>query len=200
MRITKTQLMQIIKEELSEAVVGMSASRSVPPKVVLERAKTAYGQIQNLLEELMGGIDEYDEDPTVNRDMNDIYNAFIQLEAYIKNQEASMNEAAKPIEDLIKIALKNAELPEDIKLRAFYHAKPSDKVFLVPAEDKYNGNAEMYRPTRAPGGRLVFPENTPLLISIEAGKVGMPIEDLVNALKGMGLASIGKDAYTGRAY
>jgi hypothetical protein len=199
MRITKTQLMQIIKEELSEAVVGMSASRGVPPKTVLDRAETAYGKIDELLEELMGEA-KYYEAGSAGDDMNDIYNAIRQLRAYIDNQEASMNEAAKPIEDLIKKALKNAELPEDIKLKAFYHAKPSDKVFLVPAEDKYNGNAEMYRPTRAPGGRLVFPENTPLLISIEAGKVGMPIEDLVNALKGMGLASIGKDAYTGRAY
>ena len=30
MKITKTQLKRIIKEELSEAVVGMSASRGVP--------------------------------------------------------------------------------------------------------------------------------------------------------------------------
>jgi len=112
MRITKTQLMQIIKEELSEAVVGASASRGVPPKEVLKRATTAYGKIQNLLEELMGGIDKYEEHPTAEDDMKDIYNAFIQLDAYIKNQEASkesMNEAK--LKDFIKTGKINTSIP-----------------------------------------------------------------------------------------
>ena len=185
MRITKTQLMQIIKEELSEAAVYPSGMTGPTSPV------TTY-------EEALGAL--YDYAKKLRDEELETLITVVETAVAAEIEQESMNEAVKPIEDLIKIALKNAELPEDIKLRAFYHAKPSDKVFLVPAEDKYNGNAEMYRPTRAPGGRLVFPENTPLLISIEAGKVGMPIEDLVNALKGMGLASIGKDAYTGRAY
>ena len=82
MKITKTQLKQIIKEQLSEAVVGMSASRDVSPEDVLKRAMTAYDKIDEMLRKLMGE-DEYED--TLEADMDDIYNAFIQLRAYVGN-------------------------------------------------------------------------------------------------------------------
>ena len=124
-----------------------------------------------------------------------------QLRKIIKEElETAMNEQAKPIEDLIKMGLKNAELPEDIKLKSFYHATPSDKVFLVPEEDEYFAFSKMYRPKRDRTGQLVFPEDKPLIISIEASKVGMPIGVLVDALRDKGLRSISKGAFTGPSY
>ena len=124
-----------------------------------------------------------------------------QLKKIIKEElETVMDEEVKPIEDLIKIALKNAELPEDIELRAFHHATPSDRVFLVPKKDEYFAFSKMYRPERDRTGQLVFPEDKPLIISIDASKVGMPIDVLVDALKGKRLRPISKRAFTGPSY
>lgn len=176
MRITKTQLMQIIKEELSEVVVGASASRSVPPKVVLERAKAAFGKIDEMLKELVG--DEKYEN-TLEADMDDIYNAFMQLEAYMKNQEASMNEAVKPIEDLISAALINANLPENTELDG-YGVIGGGRIILVPKDAKLF--AQNWRPTRTD----VHSE----YIVIVPEKVGSDTKTIQDQLQNMGLKQV----------
>ena len=55
------------------------------------------------------GDDEYEEHPTAEDDMKDIYNAFYQLRTYIENQEAPMNEAK--LKDFIKTGKIHSSIP-----------------------------------------------------------------------------------------
>jgi|18_taG_2_1085343.scaffolds.fasta_scaffold08243_3 hypothetical protein len=117
---------------------------------------------------------------------------------YLNEQEGSID-----IESIINNALKNAELPltaQDVK--AFYHAKPSERIFLIPTDDQYAAMSPAYRPKRGGPGKdeWVFPEERPQMPNIDAGKVEVDINTLVDALSDAGLSSWSETQYVGPSY
>ena len=123
---------------------------------------------------------------------------FIDPRYFMDEKREVLNEnAGVDLQPIIQNALQRAELPADLQLRAYYHAAPSDRIFLVPQEDKYHGYSQQYRPKRNSQHQLVWPENRPKDILIDAGE---NVEAVLSALEAMGLQSISKGAYTGEAY
>ena len=122
-----------------------------------------------------------------------------QLKQIIKEElEAVIAEEDGNIASVIAMALKNADIPPNTKLRAFYHAAPSDRIFLVPEDDEYFSGAKKWRPT-GPPSNLKWNEDQPRNVNFDAKKHG-GVEAAIKALRGMGLKAISKDQYTGSAY
>ena len=120
---------------------------------------------------------------------------FIDPRYFMDEKREVLNEnAGVDLQPIIQNALQRAEQPADLQMRAYFHAAPSNRIFLVPQEDKYHGYSQQYRPKNNSQGELVWPENIPNNISIDAGE---NVEAVLGALEAMGLQSISKDAYTG---
>ena len=129
-----------------------------------------------------------------------------QLKQIIKEELArvlSEEEQEIDLTGIINNALKAAELPLSAEnIQAFYHAKPSDRVFLVPTDAQHAAMSPEYRPkpSRVRRGEWDFPEKSPLMPNIDADKVGVDINTLVDTLKKSGLSSWSKEQYVGPPY